>query len=260
MTDNNSSRRLPAASGWYWFRDAASAVSRKPFNLLAVTLFYLLVMGFLSAIPYAGIVFAALFMPFGTAFIGRSTRTALQGGDPRFAGFKEVYSDPHVRQNLLRIGFVYGFVLITVNALYGLMAADSIALWKIDANDRLDWASVQANIPWDAIIAVMFVYIPGLMAVWFAPLLATEKRMTWGKAVFYSFFGCLRNILPVIVLVMLVAAVMIGFGLIASMLIASFGSADVVVTFIVMPLGFLLLTFVYSIYWPMYASLFEDIR
>ena len=104
MTDNNSSRRLPAASGWYWFRDAASAVSRKPFNLLAVTLFYLLVMGFLSAIPYAGIVFAALFMPFGTAFIGRSTRTALQGGDPRFAGFKEVYSDPHVRQNLLRIG------------------------------------------------------------------------------------------------------------------------------------------------------------
>ena len=35
MTDNNSSRRLPAASGWYWFRDAASAVSRKPFNLLA---------------------------------------------------------------------------------------------------------------------------------------------------------------------------------------------------------------------------------
>ena len=80
MTDSNTSRRLPAASGWYWFRDAATAVGRKPLNLLAVTMLYLLIMGFLSAIPYAGIVFAALFMPFGTAFIGRSTRTALQGG------------------------------------------------------------------------------------------------------------------------------------------------------------------------------------
>lgn len=181
MTDSNTSRRLPAASGWYWFRDAATAVGRKPLNLLAVTMLYLLIMGFLSAIPYAGIVFAALFMPFGTAFIGRSTRTALQGGDPRLSELKAVFADPVVRQNLMRIGFVYGFILITVNALYGLMAADSIALWKIDANDRLDWASVQANIPWDAIVAVTVVYIPGLMAVWFAPLLASEKRMSWGQ-------------------------------------------------------------------------------
>ncbi len=260
MTDSNTSRRLPAASGWRWFRDAATAVSRKPFNLLAVTLFYLLVMGFLSAIPYAGLVFAALFMPYGTAFIGRSTRTALEGGTPRFAAFKELWTDPVVRQNLLRVGFVYGFVLITVNALYGLLAADSIALWKLDANNRLDWASVQANIPWDAIIAVCVVYIPGLMAVWFAPLLASEKRMSWGKAVFYSFFGCLRNILPVIILIALVLAVIIAFGLLASTLIAAMGSSDAVVTFIVMPLGFLLLTFIYAAYWPMYASLFEDVR
>lgn len=260
MTDSNTSRRLPAASGWYWFRDAATAVGRKPLNLLAVTMLYLLIMGFLSAIPYAGIVFAALFMPFGTAFIGRSTRTALQGGDPRLSELKAVFADPVVRQNLMRIGFVYGFILITVNALYGLMAADSIALWKIDANDRLDWASVQANIPWNAIVAVTVVYIPGLMAVWFAPLLASEKRMSWGKAVFYSFFGCLRNIIPVILLVLLVGAMIVAFGLLASALIAAFGSTDAAVTFVVMPLAFMMLTLVYSVYWPMYASLFEDVR
>ena len=260
MTDSNTSRRLSAASGWYWFRDAATAVGRKPLNLLAVTMVYLLIMGFLSAIPYAGIVFAALFMPFGTAFIGRSTRTALQGGDPRLSELKNVFIDPVVRQNLMRIGFVYGFILITVNALYGLMAADSIALCKIDANDRLDWASVQANIPWDAIVAVTVIYIPGLMAVWFAPLLASEKRMSWGKAVFYSFFGCLRNIIPVILLVLLVGAMIVAFGLLASALISALGSTDAAVTFVIMPLAFLMLTLVYAVYWPMYASLFEDIR
>lgn len=260
MIDTNNSRRLSAAYGWYWYRDAALAVARKPFNLLAITLFYLLAMGVLGAIPYAGLVFAALFMPFGTAFIGRSTKLALTGGDPRFAGLKEVFADPKVRQNLLRIGFVYGFVLITANALYGFLAADSIALWKFDANDRLDWASVQANIPWDAIVAVALIYIPGLMAVWFAPLLASEKCMSWGKACFYSFFGCLRNILPVIVLLLLVTATMLAFGLVSSSMIASYGLSSQWVTFFVMPLGFLVLTFVYSMYWPMYASLFEDVR
>lgn len=260
MFDNNSSRRLGAASGWYWLRDAAAAVARKPFNLLAVTLFYMLVMGFLSAIPYAGFVFAALFMPFGTAFIGRSTRSALQGEEPRFSELKAVFGDLGIRQSMIRIGLVYGFILITANTLYGLLAADSIALWHLDADNRLDWSSVQANIPWDAIAAVLLIYVPGLMAVWFAPLLASEKRMSCGKAVFYSFFGCLRNIVPVLVLVLLVAALMLAFGLVASALIAALGATDAIVTFVVLPLSFMLLTLVYSIYWPMYASLFEDIR
>ena len=46
----------------------------------------------------------------------------------------------------------------------------------------------------------------------------------------------------------------------AGALIAAFGSADAVVTFVVLPLAFLMLTVIYSAYWPMYASLFEDVR
>lgn len=52
----------------------------------------------------------------------------------------------------------------------------------------------------------------------------------------------------------------VAFGLLASALIAAFGSTDAAVTFVVMPLAFMMLTLVYSVYWPMYASLFEDVR
>lgn len=260
MTDSNSSRRLSAVHGWYWLRDALKAVRLKPLNLLGITLFYLLMMGFLSAIPYAGMVFAALFMPFGTAFIGRSTHTALAGGDPRFAGFGELFRDSAVRQGLIGVGLAYGFVLVTVNALYGFLALDSIAQWKITADNRLDWESVRANIPWDAVVACLVIYIPGLMAVWFAPLLASEKRMSWGKAVFYSFFGCLRNIVPVIVLLVLVVGVIAVFGMLAAALVAALGASDAVISFVVVPLSFLVLTVIYAVYWPMYASLFEDVR
>lgn len=260
MTDNNSSRRLSAAYGWHWLREASRAFSLKPIQLLGVTLFYLIVMGFLSAFPYGGMVFAALFMPFGTAFIGRSTHEVLKGGTPLCSDLKQLFGKTAWRRSLSGIGIIYGFILVTINALYGYLAADSIALWKITADNRLDWASVQANIPWGAIVAGLIIYIPGLMAVWFAPLLATEKNMGPGKAVFYSFFGCLRNILPVLVLIVLVAVMIIAFGLVASLLFEALGSVDAVVSFILMPLSFLLLTFIYSAYWPMYASLFEDVE
>ena len=158
------------------------------------------------------------------------------------------------------VGLAYGFVLVTVNALYGFLALDSIAQWKITADNRLDWESVRANIPWDAVVACLVIYIPGLMAVWFAPLLASEKRMSWGKAVFYSFFGCLRNIVPVIVLLVLVVGVIAVFGMLAAALVAALGASDAVISFVVVPLSFLVLTVIYAVYWPMYASLFEDVR
>ena len=52
----------------------------------------------------------------------------------------------------------------------------------------------------------------------------------------------------------------VAFGLLASALISALGSTDAAVTFVIMPLAFLMLTLVYAVYWPMYASLFEDIR
>ena len=58
--------------------------------------------------------------------------------------------------------------------------------------------------------------------------------MSWGKAVFYSFFGCLRNIIPVILLVLLVGAMIVAFGLLASALISALGSTDAAVTFVIM--------------------------
>ena len=165
-----------------------------------------------------------------------------------------------MRRGLIGVGLAYGFVLVTVNALYGFLALDSIAQWKITADNRLDWESVRANIPWDAVVACLVIYIPGLMAVWFAPLLASEKRMSWGKAVFYSFFGCLRNIVPVIVLLVLVVGVIAVFGMLAAALVAALGASDAVISFVVVPLSFLVLTVIYAVYWPMYASLFEDVR
>ena len=110
----------------------------------------------------------------------------------------------------------------------------------------------------DGTIAALIVYLPGVMAVWFAPMLAAERGMTTGKAVFYSFFGCLRNIIPVIVLA---ASVALLFALVTVALvsIALMVSSQTLASVLAIPFVFLSATVMYASYWPMYRDLFEDL-
>lgn len=255
---SQQSRVLPVSAGVKWFKLAFEATRREPITLMGVVLCYILSMSFLSVLPYVGPVFAALFMPFGTVFIGLNTRDVLRGKSPSFAMLPELWRDPSVRQSLIRIGLVFGFILITVNALYGFLAADDIARWTITENDRLDWASVRANWPWTATVAMLVVYIPGLMAVWFAPLLASELHMSCGKSLFYSFFGVVRNLGPILCLLALLFAFTVGISVVSVWLVYALelnSSAFVILT----PIAFLLSTFLYASYWPMYADLFDDV-
>jgi hypothetical protein len=123
---------------------------------------------------------------------------------------------------------------------------------------RLDWSSVAAHIPYGAIAAAMLLYIPGLMATWFSPLLVSERRMTWGKSLFYSFFGCVRNILPILVLGIIIGTVTVGITFGTIWLIEALGLQGISL-FILTPIAFILSTITYATYWPMFESLFSDV-
>lgn len=253
------SRSLSAVAGWRWFVSALGATQKQPLIMMGVVLFYMLSMSVLSVIPWFGPVLAAVFMPYGTVFFAHATRDALADKQPQFGHFSDLIHNRNIRQAMIRVGLVFGCILVTVNAIYGILAADEIARWTVNANDRLDWASVRANIPWDATIAMLIVYIPGLMAVWFAPLLVTDKGMPCGKALFYSFFGCMRNIIPVIVLGVVLTAVAAVIGLGLAWMMISLEITDLA-ALIMTPFIFILSTVIYASYWPMYQDLFEDIQ
>lgn len=226
---------------------------------MGVILFYMLSMSILSVIPWFGPVLAAVFMPYGTVFFAHATRDILADKQPQFGQLSALIANRTIRQAMIRVGLVFACILVTVNAIYGFMAADEISRWVVDANDRLDWQSVRANIPWDATIVMSIVYIPGLMAVWFAPLLVSDKGMPCGKSLFYSFFGCLRNIVPVIVLgvILIALSTIVAVGLTSVMV---FMNIENLAPFIVTPFVFVVSTVIYASYWPMYQDLFEDVQ
>ncbi len=256
---HQESRSLPASAGFLWFKSAVSATLNQPVLLMGAVLFYMISMSFLSVLPWVGPVLAAVFMPFGTVFFAHATRDALNGNRPNFAHFMDIVRDADHRTAMIRVGLVFGLILVVVNALYGYLSADEIARWVTTEDNRLNWDSVRANIPWDAALVLLVVYIPGLTAVWFAPLLVSEKNMACGKAIFYSFFGCLRNILPVLVLGIALITLSIIVMTSLTYLVMALGLEDMAL-FIVTPFVFILSTIIYASYWPMYESLFEDVR
>ncbi|MCF0253233.1 MAG: hypothetical protein HUK26_02725 [Duodenibacillus sp.] len=258
MTTYQHSRHLSPVAGLAWLKRSFAAIRQQPLPMMCIVLLYTFSMGFLSVLPYAGGVFAALFMPFGTVLLGRGTRLALEGRRPSAALLKDAVAQPGVKHALIRIGLAFGFVLLTSNLLYAWLSADVTAQWKTLDNGRLDWSDAAQHLPWTAFWAMLAVYVPGLMATWFAPLLASEKGMPCGKALFYSFFGCLRNILPIVLLGVIILGGVAATAA-ALTLLTTVGGLASLESFLIAPAAMFWMVLVYGTYWPMYEALFGGV-
>lgn len=255
MTDTQHSKHLGAGAGWNWFALAVQAVRLNASRLFLIVLFYSVVVGILMVLPLVGSLLAALFMPFGSVLLGHGVRDVLNHKVPGLSLMSEAWHNLRVRYNLFASGLFYAFLLITVQAVYGILSQPYVATWQVNADNRLVWDSVFANFPWMPLIVAGAIYIPGLMATWFSPLLCADKNMTWGKSLFYSFFGCLRNILPILVLGLVLAVSIVTAFYLAGEAIALLGLASYNM-YIYVPLSCIVLTVLYSTYWPMYNDLF----
>lgn len=253
------SQHIPASAGWDWLKSALEATRKQPLMLTGVVAFYILTMSLLTVLPWVGSTLAALFMPFGTVFIARATQVALLGNQPHIGLLVSLWRDRAARLPLMQLGVVFAAMLSIINMLYGWLAADDISQWVIDADGRIYWESITEHIPWTAIVVSLTCYIPCMMALWFAPLLASQQHMACGKSLFYSFFGCLRHTLPLLVLGLLVSLLSSVVGAIAMSLIAMLGLMNSA-TLLLTPLALIVSTIIYATYWPMYATLFESAR
>lgn len=205
-----------------------------------------------------GLVVATFFMPFGTMLIIEGTREAYEGRQPSYGVLVELFKDPFKRARLMRVGVIYAAFLLVANYLYIFMAVDEVSQWQV-VDGRLDWGSVYANFPWSAAIVTVIIYALGQMATWFAPVLVTWKNMAVGKAIFYSFFGCLRNWLAILVLLIVIFGFTVLCALAVILITESLGIGDLSI-FVLTPIAFFLTTIAYGTIWPMWVDIFGDVN
>lgn len=205
-----------------------------------------------------GLVVAAFFMPFGTMLIIEGTREAYEGRQPSYGVLVELFKDPFKRSRLMRVGVIYAAFLLVANYLYIFMAVDEVSQWQV-VDGRLNWDSVYANFPWSAAVVTVIIYALGQMATWFAPALVTWKNMAVGKAIFYSFFGCLRNWLAILVLLIVIFGFTVLCALAVILITESLGIGDLSI-FVLTPIAFFLTTIAYGTIWPMWVDIFGDVN
>lgn len=241
-----------------WLRQGLSAIRQAPFGMVSICIFYVFTMSVLGALPMFGLVVAAFFMPFGTMLIIEGTREAYEGRQPSYGVLVELFKDPFKRARLMRVGVIYAAFLLVANYLYIFMAVDEVSQWQV-VDGRLDWDSVYANFPWSAAIVTVIIYALGQMATWFAPVLVTWKNMAVGKAIFYSFFGCLRNWLAILVLLIVIFGFTVLCALAVILITESLGIGDLSI-FVLTPIAFFLTTIAYGTIWPMWVDIFGDVN
>ncbi len=181
---------VPARVGWRWLAEGFILFRRNPPLLSLVVVSYWLMLALLNAVPVIGGVLATILMPALSVLLMNVCRNLDQGFD---------FSAPLLllafRQNaaaLYRLGALY--LLLTL-AILGITAlVDGGALLGAMLSGKVpDEASADGGAMLLSAQLGLLLLLPLVMAYWYAPLLVAWHRYPLGKALFFSFFACLRN-------------------------------------------------------------------
>jgi len=208
-------RSVPAGRGWGWITEGFGYFSANWGVWIGIILVWAIIMIVLGLIPIVSIVtslLSAVFM--GGVMMGCR---ALDDGDGLqfghlFAGFQQRFGP------LLGVGGFYllGVILIGVAFMGVMMGSGGMeALEAIEeaetAGGEIDPEVLGSGMLIGALVA-MLLFIPLIMAFWFAPALVALHEVGALQAMKMSFRGCLKNIVPFL----LYGIIVIVLGVIAS--------------------------------------------
>lgn len=182
--------KLPATRGWRWLSEGFSLFRRKQLVLTLLVLGYWLLMAIVSSFPLIGQIAATVLIPVFSVSLMNGCRSIEQGRllTPQLllSGFSN-----HLR-TLLILGVIY---LIASSLIFAstLLIDDGLLFRLIINGQRPDEATLEASNIVAAGQLALVLFLPLMMAYWFAPVLVAWHGLSAGKALFFSFVACVRN-------------------------------------------------------------------
>lgn len=181
---------LPARRGWRWLSEGFQIFRKKQLMLSFLVIGYWILMLLVNSLPWVGQVVATVLIPVFSVSLMNACRLVAQGSPlpPQllFSGF-----DRNPRA-LLILGAVYlacslGILGLTVLVDGGLLFQLLAIGVRPDEQVLLDGNFVLA------VEVALAVFVPVMMAFWYAPVLVAWHKLSPGKALFFSLVACLRN-------------------------------------------------------------------
>ncbi|NMG43315.1 hypothetical protein GPA22_06160 [Aromatoleum toluvorans] len=186
-------RQLPSGRGFAWLGEGLQIWRRNPALLTFASFGYLLLLILVSVVPFLGQIIASLLMPILSLGVLNTCQAIDKGRkagpDVLFSGFQQNLPA------LVTIGLIYLAGSLLVLLLTSL--ADGGTLLKVMTSGGKIEAEVATSTGFTlALLIAITLSTPVMMAYWFAPLLAGWWKLSAPKAMFFSFYACLRNWRP----------------------------------------------------------------
>ena len=208
---------VPASRGWNWLADGWTLFKAAPGLWIGIIVVFVVILFALAMVPFLGPVAQNLLMPVFMGGIALGCRAIDDGSGLQFnhlfEGFKTRFG------TLVAVGALYlaGFVAILVVVMM-VTGAGVFALFMAGGGQPDVQSTGAALGILLAMLIVVALSLPLVMAVWFAPALVVFHDLGAVEAMKQSFTGCLRNVLPFLVygiigfVMAVVASLPIGLG------------------------------------------------
>jgi hypothetical protein len=250
---------LPAQAGWQWIITGFRLF--RPYAALWLLLLFIYWMALLvlSSIPLVGAAVMPMLMPALTAGLMVASRAAGRREAPTLRHiFEPLASNRKAQLTLGAVNLAGSLLALAAPALI-----DGGAFYK-GIPQTADRAQMVKDFPAYArgFAAVLAAFTPTMLALWFAPALVHWRGMSPGKALFFSFFACLRNWRPFLVyglgwlfFISFVPAMLV-------LLLAALFTADMrgvtIVSFVVMPYLFVVMGAIACSFYATYLGVFPE--
>lgn len=194
---NIQPRSVNADRGSAWLSEGFGYFQKDALAWIGVTILLVVITLVLAFIPLLGNLAGQLLMPVFMAGMILGCKARAAGGEfsvaHLFAGFGQ-----HTGQ-LIVLGLLYLIGVITIVVLIAILvffAAGSAAILAALHPDNV--AALQDNLKFFVLVflVALALYVPLLMAIWFAPALVVLRNVMAIDAMKLSFTGCLLNIVP----------------------------------------------------------------
>lgn len=208
----------PISNGWTWIADGFNLFKQDWGNWLIICVVGFIIMMVIGVLPFANLInFFLTYVWIGGLLLGCKALYDHQkiSVGHLFAGFKS----PHVLPLVLLSVVLSLLYFVVIAAAFGSVAVSMMGMGDPDVFLN-QFALNPAGFLLPFLIALCL-FIPIMMAGWFAPMLIVFHKVPVFQALKMSFLGCIRNVLPFLIygLVMLVLLIIGSIPLMLGLLI-----------------------------------------
>ena len=240
---------LPARRGWRWITDGYLLYSKSRLMLSLIVFAYWLLMMMVNSVPFIGQVIATVCLPAMSVSMMNAFRTIERGGvvapTVLFSGFAENL------QALLVLGGTYLVAALGIFSLTSLID-DGVLFNLFVVGGQFDSSLATSNIFLAAQVATVL-FVPLVMAYWYAPVLAAWHGYPAVKSLFFSFVAGVRNWRAFLIYVLGLLACGLGMILLSVMVSAMLAGGGKL-SFLIA--GFIGMPIVYASFYVSYRDVF----